>query len=446
MNASLSPELVPTRLPDPEQEARQLMRLGLGALVLLLGGALLWASLAPLDQGVTGAGTVVVQGERKSLQALLGGAVERIDVGNGDRVSQGQVLLVFNTVQARSQLQVVLGKLISSRSVEARLLAERLGQERIEWPSDLQALANDPRAHAAMQLQDNLFHTRREELHSRLSILEHEQVALQEQLHGQEKVKRSADQQLEYQQRELHGLRSLAEEGFVPRNRLFEAERGNAQLSAQLAASVADIGATRQALNENRFKVLQAKQQFRSEAQGELTQVAADASAYADQLRALRFEVDNGELRAPVSGQVMGLNVHTVGAVVEPGERVLDVVPEGAPWVVNARFPTLVADKLYVGLPVHLQFSALQRPDTPVVFGHVEAVSADQLIDEATREPYFAVRVIPEAVSVKRLQASALLVRPGMQADVIVATGERTLMNYLLKPLRERLVKAFQEE
>ncbi|MGH8329448.1 MAG: biotin/lipoyl-binding protein, partial [Pseudomonas sp.] len=294
-----------TTLPCASTDARGAARYGVGFLVLTLGGFLLWACLAPLDQGVVGSGTVVVAGERKAVQSLVGGVVEKLLVSDGDRVTQGQLLVQFNTVQAQSQLDVTLGKLLNDRSVEARLIAERLGSAEIQWPAELLERANEPRVKASMALQSQLFLTRRAELGSRLQIIEHEAAALQQQLRGYEGVKRNYDTQMSFQQQELEGLRELAREGYIPRNKLFEAERNAAQLAGQISSGVGDVGRTRQAINESRLKALQAQQEFRRDAETQLSEVSAEAAGYADQIRALQFEVDNGAIRAPVSGQVM---------------------------------------------------------------------------------------------------------------------------------------------
>ncbi|SFX82566.1 MULTISPECIES: HlyD family type I secretion periplasmic adaptor subunit [unclassified Pseudomonas] len=433
-------------LPGASTDAGAAARYGMGFLVLALGGALLWACLAPLDQGVVGSGTVVVAGERKAVQSLVGGVVEKLLVSDGDRVSQGQLLMQLNTVQAQSQLDVTLGKLLNGRSIEARLIAERLGASQIQWPTQLLERAEEPRVKAAMALQSQLFLTRRAELGSRLQIIEHEVAALQQQLLGYEGVKRNYDAQMRFQQQELEGLRDLAREGYVPRNKLFEAERNAAQLAGQIASGVGDIGRTRQAINESRLKALQAQQEFRRDAETQLSEVSAEVAGYADQIRALQFEVDNGAIRAPAAGQVMDLNIHTVGGVAQAGQTLMQVVPLDAPMAITARFEPLMANKLRPGLPVHVHFTALQRVDTPTVTGTVSTVSADQLIDEQTHLPYFSAKVEIAADTVAALQAAGLQVRPGMLADVTVVTGERTLMNYLMKPLRERLLAAFKEE
>lgn len=441
-----SDQQVDASAPAIDTDAASVARFGLWLLLFGFGGFLLWAGLAPLDQGVVGSGTVVVSGERKTVQSLLGGAIESILVREGEQVSQGQILVQLNTIQAQSQLDVVLAQWLSARSVEARLIAERLGLPRIDWPADLLAMAADKRVHAAMMLQDSLFVSRRTELASRLKILQHEAASLSEQLTGFVGIKHNHEIQLKYQQRELEGLRELAQEGYVPRNRLFEAERNAAQLGAQLAAATSDIGRTRQEINESKLKALQQEQAFRSESESQLTQVAAEASSLAERVKSLDFEVQHSAVLAPVAGQVMGLAVHTVGGVVPAGQRLLDLVPQGASWVVKAQFPPLLADRLKLGLPVDVRFASLHRVNTPVMSGKVASVSADQLIDEHSRLPYFLVEVEVSPSRVSELSHTGLEVRPGMQVEVIIKTGERTLLNYLMKPITERLVGAFKEE
>ncbi len=435
-----------TTLPRASSDAGAAARYGMGFLILTLGAFLLWACMAPLDQGVVGSGTVVVAGERKAVQSLVGGVVEKLSASDGDRVTQGQLMVQLNTVQAQSQLDVTRGKLLNDRAVEARLIAERLGSAEIQWPEELTERAAEPRVKAAMALQSQLFLTRRAELGSRLQIIEHEAAALQQQLQGYEGVKRNYDAQMRFQQQELEGLRDLAREGYVPRNKLFESERNAAQLAGQIASGIGDVGRTRQAINESRLKALQAQQEFRRDAETQLSEVSAEAAGFADQMLALQFEVDNAAIRAPVSGQVMDVSIHTVGGVVQAGQTLMQVVPLDAPMAITARFEPLMANKLRPGLPVHVHFTALQRVDTPTVTGTVTTVSADQLIDEQTKQPYFSAKVEIPADTVASLQAAGLLVRPGMLADVTVVTGERTLMNYLMKPLRERLLAAFKEE
>ena len=428
------------------RDAARSARVGLWIIGCGLGGFLIWASLAPLAQGVAGNGTIVVAGERKTVQSLAGGSIEEILVREGERVKEGQVLIQLNTVQARSQLEVALGQWLSVRSSEARLNAERLGHEHINWPSDLLARSKDPRAISDMALQNNLFETRQSELSNRLQLIHNQSDSLKEQLASYKQIKTHLETQLTYQRQELEGLRQLAAEGYVPRNRLFEAERNSAQLSAQLTAGIADIGKTRQAINDTELQALQLRQTFRIEAETQLANISADSSSLAERIKALEFELENAAIRAPVSGQVIGLSVHTEGGVIPAAQRLMDIVPLGSAWIIKARFEPLVADRLKPGLQVNLRFSSLNSATLPIVQGKVLTVSGDQLLDEQTRLPYFAVEVEIGTEAVEELARHGLEVTPGMQAEVLVQTGERTFLNYLLKPLTSRLSGALQEE
>lgn len=432
--------------PDINRDASKTARLGLWIIAIGLGGFILWAALAPLAQGVAGSGTVVVAGERKTVQALAGGAVENILVREGDRVAAGQVLVQLNTIQAQSQLEVALGQWFSASANEARLSAERHGLDGIAWPDDLLKRAEDPRAKRNMDLQTNLFETRRAELASRRQILENQSASLLEQLNAYEQIKRHLETQLDYQRQELDGLRQLAAEGYVPRNRLFEAERNASQLSAQLTAGISDIGKTRQSITETKLQALQLQQSFRIDAESQLASVAAEASSLSERIKALEFEVNNAAIRAPVAGQVIGLTVHTVGGVIPAAQRLMDIVPQGSAWIIKTKFEPLVADRLKTGLPVNLRFSSLNSATLPVVEGTVLTVSGDQLLDDKTGQPYFSVEVEVGAEAVARLLAHGLEVKPGMQAEVLVQTGERTFLKYLLSPLEKRIRGALKEE
>ncbi|MBH2037379.1 MAG: HlyD family type I secretion periplasmic adaptor subunit [Pseudomonadales bacterium] len=431
---------------DAVRDATGTARIGLWIIAIGLGGFFLWASLAPLAQGIAGNGTVVVAGERKTVQSLSGGAINKILVREGDHVSEGQLLLQLNTVQAQSQLDVALGQWFSASCVEARLAAESQTLDSIQWPQELLRRSSDPRAKADMAQQATMFETRRAELESRLQIMHNASESLQEQLASYKEIKKHLETQLRFQHKELEGLRALAAEGYVPRNRLFEAERNASQISAQLTSGIADIGKTRQAINDSKLQILQLRQAFRIDAEAQLTAASNEASGLAERIKALEFEVNNASIRAPVSGQVIGLSVHTVGGVIPPAQRLMDIVPKGSAWIIKARFDPMVADRLKPGLPVNLRFSSLTSATLPVVVGEVLNVSPDQLLDEQSRMPYFSVEVEVGTEAVAELLAHDLDVKPGMQAEVMVQTGERTFMNYLLKPLAQRLRGAMTEE
>lgn len=427
-------------------KTRRVSRFGLWVLLGGLGGFILWASLAPLDQGIAGSGTVTVAGERKTVQAAGQGSIRRILVREGQQVRAGQTLIELSTTRVQADYDLVLGQWINARSNEARLMAERINAGQIVWPADLLAYQTDARAREAMELQHGLFTTRRKELQSRVGILNNELQSLSAQLKGYDEIRQHYTDQVRLQEKELASLHELEKDGYVPKLKIYESQREASKYAAQLANGISDFNRTQQAINENRMKSLQVTQTFRSEVESQLGQVSTEVAALSERLKSLEVDVRNAAVTAPVSGRVMGLTVHTVGGVVGPGQKLMEIVPAEGDWIIKAQFEPLVADRLQPGLPVSIRFGSLRRANTPILTGKVVNVSADQMLDEVSKQPYFAVEVQADAQTDKSMQKAGLEIRPGMQAEVVVKTGERSLMAYLLQPLTERMAGAMIEE
>lgn len=421
-------------------------RLGLWVLAVGFGGFMLWAGFAPLDQGIPGSGTVVVSGERKVVQSLVSGRIDAILVQEGDRVEKNQPLLRLNSIQAQSQLDTALGQWITARATEARLSAERAGLGAVTWPDDLLARNGDPRATAAMALQAQLFQTRRNELDVRRRLIKNELASLKGQIDGLTEVRRHQEARLASQDKELASYNALVKQGFISSNRVYEAERDKGELSVDLASTITNLGRLQQAIQENTLKDLQIGQTFRSEVEAQLASVSAEVSTLSERIRALEFELSNTTIMAPTGGQIMAPTVHTIGGVVQAGQRLMDIVPLQTAWQIKARFPIMAADRLKPGLPVSIRFSTLQRVATPVLTGVIDTVSADQVVDEISRTPYYQAMIKPDAKLVAELKQAGLEIKPGMDAEVMASTGERTLLNYLLKPVSDSMSGALTEE
>lgn len=264
------------------------------------------------------------------------------------------------------------------------------------------------------------------------------------QTHGQEQVRKSRQQQLGFLNEELKGVREMAREGYVPRNRMLGLERDALQINGSLAEDLANIGRTHNQIAELKLRILQRRQEYQKEVQSLLTDVQKDANAQADRLSALRYEFENTQIKSPIDGIVVGLNVHTVGGVIQPGFHIMDVVPRNEPMVVEAQVAPQLIDKVHPGLPVELSFPAFSHTKTPNVPGVVDTVSADRLVDERTNMPYYLVQVKVTDKGLVMLGQNQI--RPGMPASVVVKTGERTMLNYLIKPLLDRVDGAFKEQ
>ncbi|MCV4170646.1 HlyD family type I secretion periplasmic adaptor subunit [Pseudomonas aeruginosa] len=405
-----------------ELDEKRFSRLGWGLVLLGFVGFLLWAGLAPLDKGVGVSGTVMVAGSRKAVQHPTGGLVRHIRVHEGERVEAGQVLLEMDATQARAQADGLFAQYLAALASLARLSAERDEKARIEFPAELLAL-DDPRLPTLLEQQRQLHDSRRRALRLELDGLAETVAGSQAQLDGLQAALRSKEQQRAALEEQLRGLRQLASEGYVPRNRLLDSERLLAQVNGEIAGDLGSLGSTRRQILELRLRMAQRREKFQEEVRASL----ADA-----------------QVRAPVAGLVVGQEVFTEGGVIAPGQQLMEILPERQPLLVDARLPVEMVDKVRVGLPVELMFSAFNQSTTPWVEGEVTLVSADRLLDERSEAPYYRVRIRVGEEGVRRL--AGLEIRPGMPVEAFVRSGERSLLNYLFKPLADRTHLALGEE
>ena len=420
----------------------------LGWIIVVVGvlGFLLWAFTAPLDKGVPMIGAVAKESNRKAVQHLSGGTVEDILVKEGDTVKAGQVLVRMNGVTAGAQAEVTRVQYYTARAVEARLIAERDGKASVTFPAALESEKTDPRVAQNVSLQSQLFSSRRSALQSELSAIDETIAGVKLQVTGTEASRDSKKEQLAILKEQLGNIRDLAKEGYVARSRLLDLERAYSQTGGALAEDVGNIGRARRQIAELGLKRNQRMQEFQREVRTQLSDVQKEAEALEGRMTAENFVVTNSDVKAPVDGVVMGLNVFTKGGVVPPGHKMMDVIPTGDALVIEGQLPVNLVDKVHPGLPVELIFSAFNANKTPQIPGVVSTVSADRFVDEKSGQPYYRVsaKVSPEGL--KLIARNKMEVRPGMPVNLFVKTGERTMMSYLLKPLFDRAKTSMTEE
>src|SRR5690606_23468922 len=269
-----------------------------------------------------------------------------------------------------------------------------------------------------------------------ITILKENLNGAQQQLKGMAQVQANRKNQIGFIQRELKGVRQLAKEGYLPRNRMFELERDAAQLQAALSSDVVEESRTRNQVAELKLRILQRSQDYQKEVQSQLSEVQKEASSLSDRLAALDYTVRETKIRAPIDGYVQDLSVHTVGGVIRPGTQVMEVIPVDHSYIVQAQVPVQAIDKIHAGLEVEITFPAFNHAQTPNIPGEVMTVSADSLINESTKMPYYLAQVNVTPKGMEMLEGNAI--RPGMPASVLIRTGERTMLSYLLKPFLER--------
>lgn len=427
---------------------KPIVRFGMMTLIIGFGGFFLWAALAPLDEGVPGSGIVSVDTKRKTIQHLRGGLVESIAVREGDRVKAGDVLLRLNDTDTKAQLDIVRGQYSVAKAMEARLQAEREGNSAVTFPPTLVDAAKvDNRAAEAIRAQGQLFAARKSALSSEMGSMDEMISGLNQQIIGLQSVEAGKKTQIDLINKELGSIRGLVEEGFVPRNKLYELERVVADLSGTRGSDLAQIARSQASINETKLRKLQRVQEFRKEVETQMSEVQKEVGSQSDRLTALTEEFERAEIKAPTDGSVVGLEAHTVGGVIRPGDRIMDIVPEGDVLVVEAQLPVNLIDKVHVGqlAKLHLQI-VLGGGAQPSIEGRVSQISADRLTDPHTGMPYYSARILITKSGEAELLKYKIKAQPGMQVDVVIVTGERTVLQYILKPLMSRINAGMKEQ
>lgn len=419
-------------------------RLGWWIVLAGVGGFLLWAMFAPLDKGVPVNGTVAVATNRKAIQHQTGGTIEDILVKEGDVVKAGQPLVRMNDVQVKAAAEMTRAQYFYDRATEARLVAERDGKKSIEFPAELESAKNDPRAADAITLQTQLFTSRRSSLESELAAIDENIAGLKAQMRGLQESLDSQKQQAQFLKEQLEGMRDLAKEGYVARNRLLDLERTYAQVNGGMSENIGNVGRAQRQIAELTLRRMQRQQDYQKEVRTQLADVQKEVEALESRLKSQDFDLANVVVKAPVDGTVVGMNVFTRGGVIGPGFRMMDIVPSDDPLIVEGQVPVNLIDKVHKELPVELIFAAFNQNKTPHIPGVVTQVSADRLVDEKTGAPYYKLQVQVTPEGKKKL--AHLQVRPGMPVEAFVKTGERTMMSYLLKPVFDRARTALSEE
>jgi epimerase transport system membrane fusion protein len=423
---------------------RDLRRLGYGILLVVFGGFGGWAALAPLDSAAVAPGVITVQNYRRTVQHLEGGIVQALRVREGQQVRAGDVLVDLEGTQFRAELDMLRAQQATLGAQEARLLAERDRRPAVQYPADDPLPATDPRVIEARQGQDTLFRARRRAYEGEVSVLRQSITQLRAQIAGLESVQASKRGLIASYRGEMKDLQELLAEGFADRQKLREFERNVAALEGEVAELAASIAAAQAKINEAELRMLQVDREFQTGVAAELGETQAKLSDVTERLRAAQDRVTRAQIRAPVSGRVLQLRVHTVGGVVTPGQPLMDVVPEREALVVEAQVQPVDIDRVHAGLDATIRFSSFKRTRVPDVKGRVTSVSADRLLDEKTGLAYFLARVEISADERERLRGVEL--KPGMPAETMINTGSRTLLGYLWEPLGDAVARSFRED
>lgn len=416
--------------------------IGLLILFVTFGMFGTWAAVAPLDSAALAPGVVTVKTYRKTVQHLEGGIVKEIRVRDGDQVEAGEVLLVLDDTQSQAELGIVQGQLIAAMAQEARLQAERDGLEEIVFPDSFDR--QDPRVEEAVLSESQVFRARMNSHYGEIEVLEQRVTQIDEQIKGLKAVNRSKQELMKSYREEIADLTELLSDGYVDKQRLRELERQVSELEGAMADNRSRIAQAEMQSGETELQILQLKKDFHTEVVNQLSEVQSELFDLRERQRALLDRVERTIIRAPEAGMVLGMKVHTVGGVIRSGEPILDIVPAASDLVVEAQVSPIDIDRVSAGKLADIRFSAFKSATTPVIEGRVEHVSADRLTNEETGMPYYLARV--ELTEEGRKKLGSLLLVPGMPAEVLINTGERTLLEYLVQPATNAFARSFIED
>ena len=427
---------------------RRFRLIGITAVLLIFGGFGTWAAVAPLASAAIGSGVISVENYRKTVQHLEGGIVRDIKVRDGDLVVKDQVLLTLDDTQPRAQLEVLRGQYFAALAREARLVAQRDGLGRVVFPAELLAARQDPRAADAMRVQAQTFTVRKQAHDGEATLYERQIQQLRAKAAGLTAQKKSREQLVASFESERADFEALLQQGYAERQRVREMERNVAQSEGQRGSLISDLAATELQISETQVKILQLGKELQREVAKELAEVQAGVSELREKLRSLQDTVARTVVRAPDAGMVLGMEVHTLGAVVRPGGRLLDIVPQNEKLVVEAQLSPQDIDQVRIGQVAEVRFPSFKQRDLPRIEGKLISVSADRLVDEADgrKVPYYLARVDISAAGLQALTNAKFVLLPGMPAEVLINTGERTMLQYLLAPLSDTVARSFRQD
>lgn len=433
---------------DPYQAIRRLNLIGLAVIILLVGGIGSWASITQLAGAVIAPGSVVVESSIKKVQHPTGGVVGEILVKEGDSVEEGQIVMRLDDTVTRSTLGVVRSQLDENTAREARLLTERDGADAIEFPAVLTLRKDEKSVATAITGEERLFESRKKARAGQRSQLRERIVQSNEEIRGLSAQQDAKEHEVQFISQELVGVTDLYGKQLVSISRIMTLQRDKARLEGERGQYIAEIARARGKISETELQILQVDQDFRSEVLKDLRETQGKIAEFKERVTAAEDQLKRVDIRAPQSGIVLQLAVHTVGGVISNGETIMQIVPRADVLVVEAKVAPQDIDQISVGASTIVRIMAGDQRTMPDVTGVLTRVSADLTRDQPQAgqqagQAYYLVRVSLPEEEVRRLVNLRLV--PGMPAEAFIQTYARTPLQYLLKPLHDQIARTFRE-
>ncbi len=415
-----------------------------GLLVIAIGTASLgaWAAFAPLSGAVIAPGFVKVDLNRKVVQHQEGGTVRAIRVRDGDRVQQGQELLVLEDVRIDAQFDLLRTQLDAERAKAARLEAERRYAAKPLFPAEL-LKRSDEKVVETLARESGLFKARRDAIESQVALLQRQIVESREEAAALAMQLAAEERALKLQKEELAANERLLAQGYVQKTRLLTLQRAVAEYEARHGERRAELSKARQRASELELRILSMRNAYAQSAADELKETTARIFDLEDRIRPSRDAAERQKISAPIAGEVVGLRVFGSGAVIGPREVLMEIVPEDKRLIVEARIRPEDINHVRSGSPADIRLTAYKQRTTPLVQGSVAYVSGDRLVDAQTGAPYYVVQinVPPQALA----DAGNLRLQAGMPAEVFIRTDERSALDYVLAPVTDYFRRGMRE-
>jgi len=438
-------QLVLARTPvATTSDWRAPVRKGYLVIAITVGMGGLWSASARLDSAVVAHGSVVVESDRKAVQHLEGGLIKAIAVRDGTEVQAGDVLLQLDATHAMAQRGVAQLGVLQALGEEARFTAEAEHSEKVTFPAELIDVAELKEGRRIMLDQERQFRDREAGLRLEVSILGERLTQARRQYDATESQRNAAVSQVTSITDELAKLRPLADQGYVAATRINPLQRSLSELQGRVGSLDADLARLTVGNEEIRLQTDQITRRAAEDSSGKLTDARVRLAEAREKLRMADDVLARTEVRAPRAGRVLGSKVHTVGAVVKPGETMMEIVPQDDDLVVTANVSPMDANSLRPGMAAEVRLPSFKGRSTPVTIGEVKSIAADALREDVSQQLVYALRVSVRSAGFPAKIRNRL--KPGMPAEVLVATGERTVIAYLLQPLLDSVRSGFREE
>lgn len=416
--------------------------IGLG--LALFGGVGGWAATTKLAGAVSGQGFIVIENDVKKIQHLSGGTVSELLVHEGSEVAAGDVLLRLSRTTVEANLAIIENALVQSLVRAARLRAELAGTRIVEADFLEQKQLTRPAYRQLVALEQNLLETRGDGIEGMKRQLAERKGQLADEIEGENVQIEAVNASIAAVDEEFASVDGLYRQQLVTLQRLTSLKQRRAELQGNLGERLASRAQAEGRISEVELQILQLDENRRGENAKELAETEANITEMEARRVDVREQFGRLDIRSPVSGRIFELQLHTVGGIVQPGETLMLVAPRGDGLIVEAKISPRNIDQVTLGQKAQLHFTAFDRTTTPTVKGEVVSVSPDVLTDQRTGQPFYAVRIRPEAESLEGL--GSLKLYPEMPADVLMPAAERRVISYLVKPLTDQLNHVFRED